>query len=114
MAPHSLPLLKGTLDLLVMKALSWGPQHGFALALWLEERADGAMKVDDSALYHALHRLEDRSLVEGTWALTEKGRRARYYKLTGLGTKQLRHEAATWQRYARLVEGILAFSPRKA
>ncbi len=113
MADETLPLLKGTLDLLVLKALSWGPQHGFALALWLEERADGEMKVDDSALYHALHRLEGRELVEGSWAQTEKGRRARYYKLTAAGTKQLRHEAATWQRYARVVEGILAFAPRK-
>lgn len=107
-----LPLLKGTLDLLVMQALRWAPTHGFGVAQWLEERSRGEMEVDDSALYHALHRLEARGLVEATWGVTENKRQARYYRLTARGQAQLRAETATWQRYARVVGRILAVAPR--
>jgi transcriptional regulator len=111
MATSPLPLFKGTLDLLVLKTLSWGPRHGFAIAQWLEARSEGEMSVDDSALYHSLHRLEERGLIEGAWAVTELGRRARFYRLTPTGAKRLKAEAATWQRYARVVGGILAHVP---
>jgi DNA-binding PadR family transcriptional regulator len=85
--------------------------HGFALAQWLEERARGEMAFDDSALYHALHRLEGRGAVAGSWAVTENGRTARYYRLTAAGARRLRDETSTWQRYARLVRRILALQP---
>ena len=104
----SLPLLKGTLDLLVMKALSWGPRHGYAVASWLERRSGGAVGVDDSALYQALHRLEGRRLVEAEWGLSENNRRARYYTLTERGRRELAAEADTWSRYAAFVSGLLA------
>jgi transcriptional regulator len=104
----NLPLLKGTLDLLTLKALSWGPNHGYGIATWLEERSGGALGVDDSALYQALHRLEGRRLVEAEWGVTENNRRARYYRLTSAGEKHLRAEAETWFRYTRQVSAILS------
>ena len=111
---EQLPLLKGTLDLLVLKTLSWAPMHGFGIAKRLEEHAEGEVEIDDSALYQALHRLEEKNLVAGTWGVTENGRRARYYKLTATGRTHLRAETESWNRYARLVGRILAVSPRSA
>lgn len=105
---QSLPLLKGTLDLLTLKALSWGPMHGYGIATWLEQRSGGELGVDDSALYQALHRLEERRLVEAEWGVTENNRRARYYRLTPAGEKHLRAEADTWFRYTRTVTAILS------
>lgn len=108
MGEGSLPLFKGTLDLLVLKALSWQPQHGYGVVSWLEARSDGALQVDDSALYQALHRLEGRRLVEAEWGVTENNRRARYYTLTRRGREALAADAATWHAYARSVGEILA------
>ena len=105
---ESLPLLKGTLDMLVLKALSWGPMHGYGIAFWLESRSDGAVAVEDSALYQALHRLEGRRYVKAEWGVTENNRRARYYTLTSRGRAQLRDDAAVWQRYTQAVSSILA------
>ena len=110
----TLPLLKGTLDLLVLKTLSWAPMHGFGIAKRLEEHADGEVEIDDSALYQALHRLEERGLVGATWGVTENSRRARYYRLTSAGRAHLRAETVSWHRYARLVGRILAIAPRSA
>lgn len=109
-----LPLLKGTLDLLVLKSLSWGAMHGYAIASWLEQRSNGTLEIDDSALYQALHRLEDRGLVEAEWGVTETNRRGRYYKLTSDGRQRLRAEAAIWQRYTESVTAILALTSRTA
>jgi PadR family transcriptional regulator, regulatory protein PadR len=105
-----LPLLKGTLDLLILKTLSWGALHGYAVASWLEQQSDGTLGVDDSALYQALHRLADRGLVAAEWGVTETGRRARFYRLTPAGRKKLKAETATWLRYTKAVSGILALS----
>jgi PadR family transcriptional regulator, regulatory protein PadR len=113
MAVDSLPLFKGTLDLLVMKTLSWGAMHGFAIASWLEESSQGELGVDDSALYQALHRLEGRGLVDAAWGVTENNRKARYYRLTTKGRAHLRAEADTWERYTRVVGGILALTTRQ-
>jgi PadR family transcriptional regulator, regulatory protein PadR len=102
-----LSLVKGTLDLLVLKALAWQPMHGFEIANWLEERSAGALDVDDSALYQGLYRLEARELIAAEWGITENGRRARYYKVTARGRAHLRQETATWVRYSETVTGIL-------
>jgi transcriptional regulator len=107
-----LPLLKGTLDLLILKTLSWGALHGYAISLWLEQRSSGALGIDDSALYQSLHRLEDRGLVEAEWGLTDTNRRARFYKLTSAGRQRLQAETDTWLRYTQSVTGILALSSR--
>lgn len=102
-----LALVKGTLDVLVLKALSWGPMHGFEITAWLEERSDGSLDVDDSALYQALYRMEQRGLVEAEWGVTPNNRKARYYKVTAAGRAHLKAETARWVRYARTVSGIL-------
>ena len=111
---EALPLLKGTLDLLVLKTLSWDEMHGFGISSWLERHSGGTLAVDDSALYQALHRLEERGHVSARWGITENNRRARYYKLTAAGRRFLVAETETWTRYARSVGGILALSARPA
>jgi PadR family transcriptional regulator, regulatory protein PadR len=89
-----LALLKGTLDVLVLKTLSWGPMHGFEITRWLETRSSGRLGITDAALLQALHRLEERGLLAGEWGITKNERRARYYKLTTAGRTQLRSETA--------------------
>lgn len=102
-----LPLVKGTLDALVLKALAWAPMHGFEVTRWLEGRSDGAVGVQDSALYQALHRLEARGLAAAEWGVTANNQRARYYRLTAAGAAHLAAETARWVRYAETVTGIL-------
>ena len=103
----SLPLLKGTLDLLVLKTLSWTEMHGFGISSWLERQSDGSLAVDDSALYQALHRLEERALVTAEWGVTANNQRARYYRMTRAGRAHLTAATAQWVRYAETVTGIL-------
>lgn len=86
-------LLKGTLDVLVLKTLSWTPMHAFEIASWIEDRSDGRVAVDDAALLQGLHRLEARKLVRAAWGVTKNGRRARYYDLTSTGRAFLRAES---------------------
>ena len=105
-------VIKGTLDLLVLKALSFGPQHGYGIASWLERQTSGRLGLDDSALYQALHRLEGRRLVSAEWGVTENNRRARFYRLTREGRRWLRVETAVWLRYTESVTSILALSVR--
>ena len=96
----ALPLLKGTLDLLILKALSCEPTHGYGLANWLARHSGGDLVAEDSALYQALHRMEGRGLVTAEWGVTENNRKARYYSLTASGQHHLESEAETWRRYA--------------
>jgi transcriptional regulator len=103
-----LPVLRGNLEVLVLKALTSGPLHGYAITDWLEHRANGNLELVDSALYQALYRLEARRLVKPVWGVTEKNRRARFYHLTEAGRAELRAEAARWNRYAKTVAAILA------
>lgn len=107
----ALPLLKGTLDLLVLKALSCAPTHGYGLATWLERHSGGDLAADDSALYQALHRMEGRGLVEAQWGVTENNRRARFYSLTAKGLGHLEAETNVWTQYAASVAAILAVDP---
>jgi transcriptional regulator len=105
--PAPLDLLRGTLDVLVLKTLSWGPMHGYGIARWIGERTGGVLGVEDAALYQALHRLERRGWIEAEWGLSENNRRAKYYRLSTEGRKQLRAEATTWRRYAEAVFKVL-------
>ena len=109
-----MPLVKGTLDVLVLKALSWGPMHGFEITTWLEDRSAGALGVEDSALYQALHRMEERGLIAAQWGTTGNNRRARYYSVTAAGRAHLSAETSRWVRYAETVTGILTASPQRA
>ena len=100
-------LLKGTLDILVLKALSWGPMHGFEITSWLEERSGGRLDVTDAALLQALHRMEERKLVAAEWGVTRNARRARYYRLTATGRVTLRDEAAALVDHVDALVAIL-------
>jgi PadR family transcriptional regulator, regulatory protein PadR len=108
------PLVKGTLDVLVLKALSWGAMHGFEITSWLEDRSGGTLAVEDSALYQALHRMEERGLVTAEWGVTANNRRARYYEVTDAGRAHLRAETSRWVRYAETVTGILTARTRRS
>ena len=103
-----LPVVKGTLDLLVLRALSWTPMHGFEIVSWLERAAKGSLEIEDSALYQALYRLEERGLLETEWGVTENNRRARYYRITPGGRAALRTETRNWMKYADTVSAILS------
>ncbi len=103
-----LELLQGTLDTLVLKTLTWGPRHGYAVAQWIRETSDGTINVEDRALYVALHRLEERRLVESKWGLSENNRKAKYYQLTVAGKARLREKSADWTTYANAVFKILS------
>ena len=109
---NALPVVKGTLDVLVLKALSWGPMHGFEVTTWLESSSAGALDVEDSALYQAFYRLEARDLVSAEWGVTENNRKARYYRITGAGRAHLRAQTAQWLRYAETVSEILTAPAR--
>jgi PadR family transcriptional regulator, regulatory protein PadR len=106
-----LPVVKGTLDVLVLKALTWGPMHGFEVTRWLEDGSAGRLEVEDSALYQALYRLEERGLVDASWGVTENNRRARYYAITAAGVAHLRAESERLTEYAALLATILALDP---
>ena len=102
-----LPVIKGMLDILVLRALSWAPMHGFEIVSWLEEAAEGSLDIEDSALYQAVYRLEEKGLLQADWGVTENNRRARYYKLSAAGRAHLRAETRNWVQYADTVTAIL-------
>lgn len=107
MAAPTPDILRGTLDLLVLKALSWGPSHGYGVARWVELATGDALAVGEGTLYPALHRLEERGLVSASWGASENNRRAKYYALTPAGRAQLRVETANWKRYAAAIFAAL-------
>jgi transcriptional regulator len=100
-------LLKGTLDLLVLKALSWESMHGYDIIEWVRRETSGQVEIDDAALYQALHRLEDRGCLRSEWGLSDNNRRAKYYELTALGRKEFAAESASWREYAQFVFTLL-------
>jgi transcriptional regulator len=100
-------LFTGTLDILILKAVSWGPRHGYAIGRWIRETTDDVLVVQEGALYPALHRLERQGLLAEEWKLTETGRRAKFYTLTRAGRARLRKESARWSRYSHAVSRAL-------
>ena len=112
MGQTSLDLLQGTLDILILKTLSWGAVHGYGIATWIKERTDDTLLVEEGALYPALHRLEKRGWVESEWGLSENNRKAKYYRLTPKGRAQLRAEVTVWERYVAAVGKVLRTAER--
>lgn len=102
-----LGLLQGTLDLLVLKVLTWGPQHGYAIAGRIRDRSANTLVIEDRALYLSLHRLEERGWVASEWGISDSKRRARYYRLTAAGRRQLRERISHWTRYADAVFSVI-------
>ena len=114
MTIQALDLLQGTLDVLVLRALAGRPLHGYAVARFIRERSDGTFRVLDGALYTSLHRMEERGWVESEWGLSEKGKRAKFYRLTTAGRRALRSEAASWEQYVAAVAKVLQPTPEIA
>ena len=104
---HLTPLLKGTVDLLILQALRQGPSHGYEISRFVHERTDGVLIVEEAALYQALHRLEAKEWIEAEWGLSDNNRRAKYYQLTAAGRRQLRSGTSVWKRYASAVCKVL-------
>jgi transcriptional regulator len=104
-------LFVGTLDVLILKALSWGPMHGYGIGRWIRQTTEDALTIQEGALYPALHRLQRKGWLEEEWGLTETGREAKYYQLTAVGRRQLRTEITRWQTYARAVTAALDAAP---
>ena len=100
-------VMQGTLDVLVLRSLRAGPQHGYGITSWIRQCTDGDLEIEDGALYQALHRLEHRGIVQAAWGVTDNNRRARYYKLTAPGRRELRAAEESWRRYARAVFRVL-------
>ena len=105
---HSkLEFFRGTLDVLILKALVWGPLHGYAITSLIRRQSDDALLLEEGTLYPALWRLESRGLLSAEWGLSENNRRAKFYSLTPEGRRQLRRETKTWQAYAKAVAKVL-------
>ena len=107
-AATNIDLMQGTLDLLVLRTLTWGPMHGYAVARQIKERSREVILVEEGALYPALHRMERRGWIRAEWGLSENNRRAKFYELTAAGREQLRRELTTWTRYTEAVARVLA------
>lgn len=103
-----LDLMRGTLDLFVLKTLTWGPMHGLAILRWIEQATHSALQVEEGALYPALHRMEQKGWLSSEWGLSENNRRARYYTLTAAGRRQFTTHLSLWQRYVRAASQLLA------
>jgi transcriptional regulator len=100
-------LLHGTLDALVLKTLSWGPRHGYAIARWIEEVTDDALSIEEGSLYPALYRIERRGWIEAEWGLSENNRKVKFYRLTAAGRERLKVETAQWSRFTTAVSKVL-------
>ena len=108
MADTDLDLVRGTLDLLILKTLARGPMHGLAVTRWIELTTQQELQVEEGALYPALHRMEEKGWLDAQWGYTDKNRKAKFYRLTAAGRKQLASQLSRWTRYTRVVELVLA------
>jgi transcriptional regulator len=107
MPGEPMELLQGTLDVLILRALSEGPRHGYAISRWVRERTEGTLRIEDAPLYKALRRLEDAGCVSAEWGTSESNRRARFYRLSAAGRARLRRDEEAWRRYAEAVFQVL-------
>jgi transcriptional regulator len=108
-----LDLIRGTFDLLILKALSWGPMHGLAVLRWIENGSRRSLQIEEGALYPALHRMEQKRWLTSDWGYTEQSRRARYYRLTAAGRRQLAAELSRWSRYTEAMTLVLSAEPAR-
>ncbi len=114
MTQPQMTLLKGTLDVLILKTLSWGPSHGYAISRWIRQATADELTIEEGALYPALRRLDEKGLVESTWQTTATGREAKVYELTAAGRTQLRTEVSSWRRYVAAMSRALEARPSGA
>ena len=114
MDPQKSDLMQGTLDVLVLRALSWGPMHGYAIARFIRNGSDGSFRIIDGALYTSLHRMEERGWVESEWGTSDKGKRAKFYRMTTAGRRAMRDETASWNDYVAAVGRVMTATPEVA
>jgi PadR family transcriptional regulator PadR len=107
MSKQPLPLLQGTLDALILKTLSRGPRHGYAIARWLEEATEDALQIEEGSLYPALYRMERRGWIEAEWGISELNRKAKFYRLTPAGHSKLAAETEQWESFTAAVAKVL-------
>jgi transcriptional regulator len=107
-------MLQGTLDVLILKTLSWGPRHGYAVAKWLEDTTDETLQIEEGSLYPALYRMERKGWIEAEWGMSELGRKAKFYQLTAAGRARLRSEVAAWRRFSGAVTKVLGSESTRA
>jgi len=105
---------QGAIELLILKTLSWGPQHGFSIARWIQDTTDDALCLEEGSLYPTLHRMEDKKWLRAEWGTSENNRRAKFYELTAEGKRQLTHETKDWWRYAEAVGKVLVSTRKPA
>ena len=110
--PEDLDLIRGTLDLLILKTLSWGPMHGLAVLRWIEQTSREKLQIEEGALYPALHRMEQKKWLEAEWGYTDRNRKAKFYSLTPVGRRKLASELSRWSRYTQAVGYVLAAEGR--
>jgi PadR family transcriptional regulator PadR len=108
MTTRELDLLQGTLDVLVLRSLSWGPKHGYAVARFIREGSNNTFRILDGALYTSLHRMEERGWVASEWGTSDKGKRAKFYRITADGRRALKAETDIWNQYVAAVAGVMA------
>ena len=111
MSEPSINLLRGSLDGMILRSLDWEPMHGLGIARWLTQVTDGVVALEDGSLYPALYRMENRGWIRSEWRITENNRRARYYRLTARGRRQLADEMANWGAFAQAVTRVFEFTP---
>ncbi|MGQ0639650.1 MAG: PadR family transcriptional regulator [Gemmatimonadaceae bacterium] len=105
--PRNVDLLRGTLDLFILKTLTWGPMHGLAISRWIENASKSQLQIEEGALYPALHRMEQRGWLSAQWGISDNNRQAKFYSLTARGRKQFAAQLATWQRYTKVAATLL-------
>ena len=114
MTTSELDFLQGTLDVLVLRALSWQPMHGYAIARFIRQGSAETFRILDGALYTSLHRMEEKGWVESEWGQSDKGKRAKFYVMTAAGRRALKAEASAWDRYVQAVAGVMSAKPEPA
>jgi transcriptional regulator len=112
--PTEIDFKRGAIELLILKTLSWGPMHGYAIAKWIQDTTDDALRVEEGSLYPALHRLEDKGAIEATWGVSENKRQAKFYALTTAGRRSLRAEIDDWTRFAAAIGKVIAATRQPA
>ena len=112
MSRTNVDLLQGSLDVIVLKTLSWQPMHGFGIARWIQRVTDDALQVEEGSLYPSLYRMENKGWVKAEWRVTENNRRAKYYRLTPAGRRQLAHAAETWDTFTSAMSKIMRAVPQ--
>jgi PadR family transcriptional regulator len=105
---EQLDIVRGTLDLMILKSLSWAPMHGLAIVRWIERTSNAQLLIEEGALYPALHRMEQKKWLDAEWRYTEQGRKAKFYRITAAGKRQLTAELSRWARYSSAIGLVIA------